>query len=409
MTNLKQHYSLLLGLDKDWTIENVELKLEENAVKIALKHVAKKVVCPDCGEKCSIADHAPQRIWRHLDTMQFETILTAKTPRSRCKKCGVKTIKIPWADKSGRFTLMFEAFAIEVLLACGNVKSASELLNLNWHATQEIMHKGVERGLERRGLDDIKYAGVDEKSFRKRHKYVSVLTDISGSRVLEVVEGRKEENADKLWKVLSAEQLGNIEAVSMDMWSAFINSTKKAVPDADIVHDKFHVSKYLNDAVNKVRQAEHKEFKEIYEVSPLQNTRQVWLTNPKNFREEQKIVFKEAKEHAMLTSRAWAIKDSFSSFWEYVYPGNALKFFNGWYGWARRSRLEPMKKVALMIKKHLDNLLTYCRHRITNAASEGFNSVIQSVKTNARGFKAFANYRLRILFYCGKLDMQPEI
>ncbi len=310
MSKLTEHYRQLLGLDTSWEVSDVSLFLEEKRVEITLVHRGGPVTCPDCDAGCAIADHAPERTWRHLDTMQFETVLRAQTPRTKCKTCGVKTATVPWAGKHSRFTLMFEAFAIEVLQACGNVKSVAELIGLDWNSVHRIMERAVERGLACRELDSLQYAGIDEKSFRSGHSYVSILTDLTGRRVLEVVE---------------------------DRW----------------------------------------------------------------------IDFDALKDQELKTSRAWAIKEQFRWFWEYRYAGNARKFFNRWYGWATRSQLKPIIKVAKMLKRHLENTLTYFRHGITNAMSEGFNSRIQSIKSQARGFRAFENYRTRILFYCGKLKLMP--
>ncbi len=139
----------------------------------------------------------------------------------------------------------------------------------------------------------------------------------------------------------------------------------------------------------------------------LTGSKQLWLFNPENLSEDRWIEFEALKDQELKTSRAWAIKEQFRWFWEYRYAGNARKFFDQWYGWATRSRLKPIIKVAKMLKRHLDNILTYFRHGITNAMSEGFNSRIQSIKSQARGFRAFENFRTRILFYCGKLDLLP--
>jgi len=216
-------------------------------------HRGDAVTCPECDAACGLADHGPERTWRHLDTMQFETVLRARTPRTKCQTCGVKTATVPWAGKHSRFTLLFEAFTIEVLQACGNVKNAATLLNLNWKSVHRIMERAVERGLACRELDSLQYAGIDEKSFRRGHSYVSILTDLTGHRVLEVVEGRTEEATDKLWENLTDKQKEQIEAVAVDRWPAFANSIETNVPQAEIVHDRFHISKHLNEAVDKVR------------------------------------------------------------------------------------------------------------------------------------------------------------
>jgi len=203
MSKLTEHYRQLLGLDASWEVSDIFLSLEEKRVEIALVHRGGRVPCPECDAKCSIADHAPERTWRHLDTMQFETVLQARTPRSKCKTCGVKTTTVPWAGKHSRFTLMFEAFAIEILQACGNVKSAAGVLDLDWDTVHSMMERAVDRGLLCRDLESLHCiyrtgVGIDEKSFRRGHSYVSILTDLTGHRVLEVVEDRTEEATDKL-------------------------------------------------------------------------------------------------------------------------------------------------------------------------------------------------------------------
>ncbi len=407
MSQLTEHYRLLLGLDAAWAVANVALSLEEKRVEILVEHLGGPVTCHECNGKCTIADHAPERAWRHLDTMQFETRLRARVPRADCPTCGVKTAEVPWAGKHSRFTLMFEAFAIDVLKACGSVKAAAELLKLDWDSVHSIMERAVSRGLERRELVSLKHVGIDEKSFRRGHSYISLLTDLDGSRVLEVVEDRTEEAADKLWNGLSKEQKQGIEAVAVDMWPAFTNSVMANVEQAEIVHDKFHVSKHLNEAVDQVRRQEHKALKSAGD-DRLTGSKQLWLFNPENLSEERWIEFETLKDQELKTSRAWAIKEQLRWFWEYRYAGNARKFFDQWYGWAARSRLKPIIKVAKMLKRHLNNLLTYFRHGITNATSEGFNSRIQNIKSNARGFRSFKNFRTRILFYCGKLDLLPD-
>lgn len=407
MKDLNTHYSQLLGLDSCWDVETVDLDLVGNSVVINLAHTGGKLKCPECEGECSRKDLSPERTWRHLDTMQFKTELKARIPRSRCPECGVKTIAVPWAGKSSRFTLMFEAFGIEVLQACSSVKRAAILLGLHWDTMHLLIQRAVERGLSRRELDDIEHVGIDEKSFGRGHDYVSVLTDIDNKRVLEVALERTIEAADSLWKTLSKKQLKAVKSVSMDMWQAFMSSAQSYVPKAEIVHDKFHIAKYLGEAVDKVRRAENKVLKKDGDET-LKGSRQLWLYNMENLDQDRFDKLQELQKQDLKTARAWAIKENFRWFWEYSYAGNAKKFFGHWYGWARRSQLEPVKKVALMLKKHLDGLLSYFRHRVTNATAEGFNSRIQAIKSAARGFRSFKNYRLRILFYCGKLDLMPE-
>lgn len=406
-SELQKHYALLLGVGSPWEVKTVELKLAEKKVEIELGwQWGADAQCPECGQACSIHDCGAERTWRHLDTMQFTTLIRARTPRAKCPEHGVKTMQVPWAAPQGRFTLLFERFAVDVLLASGSVSQACELLGIGWDTAQEIMRRAVERGLQRRQLEGLKYLGMDEKSFKRGQSYITLLTDLEQSRVLDVVEERTTAAADQLWATLSPSQKEAVEAVAVDMWEPFTQTIQKQVPAADIVHDKFHISKYLGEAVDKVRRQEHKELLAQGDET-LKGTRQLWLYNPQNFSPGQAEEFSALKDLQLKVARAWAAKELFSKFWAYQEAGWARRFFKDWFGWVSRSRLKPMIEVARMLKRHLDNLLTYLKHHITNAVTEGLNSKIQSIKSAARGFRSFRNYRIRILFFCGKLNLYP--
>ena len=188
-----------------------------------------------------------------------------------------------------------------------------------------------------------------------------------------------------------------------------MKSAGKQVPEAEIVHDKFHIVKYLNEAVDKVRRRENRELMES-EDKRLTGTKQMWLYAKKNLPRKRLKELKLLLNDDLKTSRVWALKENFRWFWRYVYSTSAEEFFAQWHESVLESEIKPMIKVADMLQRHLPGLLSYFRHKITNAISEGFNSRIQSIKSAARGFRAFENYRTRILFYCGRLDLShPRI
>jgi transposase len=171
----------------------------------------------------------------------------------------VKTIKLPWAEPSSRFTALFEALAIEWLKAASQ-KAVAGLLKLSWDEIHGIMERAVQRGLERRKTEMVGSLGVDEKAFRKGHSYLTLVNDLGRARVLYVAEDRRQSSLDGFWETLTEEQISGIEAVAMDMWDPYIASVRQHVPDADrkIVFDKFHVAKHLGDAVDKVRRKENR-------------------------------------------------------------------------------------------------------------------------------------------------------
>src|ERR1017187_5894698 len=373
-SELQKHYALLLGIGSPWEVKDVALKLAEKKVEIELGwQWGADAQCPECGRACSLHDRAPERTWRHLDTMQFITVIRARTPRANCPEHGVKTMTVP---------------------------AGCELVGIGWETGHEIMKRAVARGLERRQLDQLKYLGLDEKSFKRGHSYITLLTDLEQSRVLEVVADRTTEAAAKLWDTLSSEQRAAVEAVAVDMWEPFIQSVREQVPAADVVHDKFHVSKYLNEAVDKVRRQEHKELLAQGDET-LTGSRQLWLYNPQNFSPEQADEFSALKDLQLKVARAWAAKELFTKFWQYQEAGWARRFFKDWFGWISRSRLKPMIAVARMLKRHLENLLTYLKHHITNAVTEELNSKIQSLKS-ARA--ASATFKTTARAFCSSAE-----
>ena len=405
----RQLYEQILGIPAPWFVERVELDLEVGVVNIYLAHRERATwTCAECGRECPLHDHAPQRTWRHLDTCQYETMLRATTPRTACPQHGVRAVRLPWAEPHSHFTQLFERLAIDWLRAASQ-KAVAERLNLSWDEVHGIMQRAVERGLRRRQAELIPRIGVDEKAFRKGHRYVTLVTDLDRGRVLFAAEDRKQSSLDGFWKTLSAEQLASIEGVAIDMWDPYENSIRQHLPQAEhkIVYDKFHVAKHLGEAVDRVRRAENKLLRAAGDER-LVGTKYQWLRNPDNFRDDQWREFRELRTSKLKTARAWALKEQAMCLWDYSYEGPARKHFAWWHRWATHSRLKPMIEKAKMLKSRLANILTYLKHGITNATSESLNSKIQWVKYTARGFRNFQNFVNAIYFHCGDLDLSPS-
>lgn len=409
--SLQDHYHLLLGLDHNWEVGEVQLSVAAKAVTIRLRHAGKAgVSCPGCQRSCRIFDHAPERQWRHLDTMQFETVLTARVPRCRCQQCGVKTLAVPWAGKHSPFTWMFETFAVAVLQSATSTKDACALLRIGWDGAHRLMERAVARGLARRSMAEVEHVGVDEKSFGSGHDYITTLNDLrdGAARVIEVVQGRTCEDAVRLLEHIPATQRPQIKAVAMDMWGAYLKASRQVLPEADIVHDRYHISAHLNQAVDRVRKDEHQRLMQAGDAT-LKGSKYLWLRTYADQRSSAAVSFRALHELDLKTSRAWHYKEDFRHFWSYLSPGAAERFYEAWRKAVMRSRLAPLKQVVRLIDAHWREIFNYIRHRITNAVSEGLNSRIQAIKSAARGFRSFANYRRRILFHCGRLDLTPPL
>lgn len=195
----------------------------------------------------------------------------------------------------------------------------------------------------------------------------------------------------------------------MDMWPAFIGATRAALPDADtkIAFDKFDVAKYLGDAVDKVRRAEHKALW-VQGRDDLVHSKYQWLRNPSNMNRSQWHNFEGLLESALKTAHTWAIKEFAMSLWGYVSRTWAQKGWTRWLAWATRCRLESVKKVAQTIKKHLWGILNAIILNANNGGAESINGRIKLIKVRSRGFRNKARFRNAIYFHLGDLDLYPE-
>ena len=237
---------------------------------------------------------------------------------------------------------------------------------------------------------------------------MTVVTDQTTGHVLYVADNGTKESLEGFFETLEPADLLRIEAVSMDMWPPYISVVENILHRAEekICFDKFHVAKHLGDAVNKVRSGEQRQLGKRGDRS-LVGTKYTWLRNPGNLPRDSKRFFERMKRIAIKTARAWAIKEQAMSLWHYSSRGWARKAWRAWTSWAIRSRLEPVKRVARMIRAHLEGIINAIVLRATNAGAESVNAKIQRVKRMACGFRNRQRFRNAIYFHCGGLALLP--
>lgn len=401
-------YQYLLGLQSPWTVSRVNLDINGQRVDVWAEHPEDAAwACPHCTKTLPLYDHAEERTWRHLDSCQFQTHLHARIPRVACGEHGVVQVLVPWAAPRSRFTLLFERLAIDVLSQC-DVTGATKILRISWDEGWGIMTRAVKRGRHRKAPKVVRQIGIDEKAAAKGHKYLTLVCDLDEGTVEHIAEDRKTESLNGYYQGLSKEQLAGIEAVAMDMWEPYINATLDYVPEAagKIVFDRFHVMGYVGKAVDTVRKQEHRDLMASGDET-LKGSKYLWLYSRENVPDRRRNEFNALKRQELKVGRAWAIKEALRRLWHYVYPASGGKFWKQWYFWATHSRLEPIRKAAETVRRHIDNILTYYQHPVTNAMSEGLNSQIQKIKSMACGFRNMENFKTAIYFHCGGLDLYP--
>jgi transposase len=357
-------FETILGITSPWHISRVELQTDERRVDLWLEHEPTRWPCPECETELAGFDHAEARTWRHLDTCQFQTHVHAEIPRVQCPTHGVKQVRVPWAEARSRFTLLMERLVIDLILQCSTVKGACTIAAISWDEAWGIMQRAVARGQRRKEARPITYLGVDEKAFRKGHRYHTVVCDLERSTVEFVAEDRKTESLAAYYERLTDEQQAALQAVAMDMWEPYIGATRDGLPDgaARIVFDRFHIMREMTKAVDTVRKQEHREFLRAGEDSPLTGTKYVWLFSDERRPEYYADTFATLQALNLKVGRAWAIKEALRTLWTYRQTAAVTRFFKDWYGWAVRSRLEPVKKVAATLKRHLDGVLRHASH-----------------------------------------------
>lgn len=401
-------YRHLLGLTTPWTVERVELDMAKQHVEVHVGHPSgQRFACPECGRELGVYDHLAERVWRHLDSCQFLTYLHARPPRVSCPEHGVHQVTLPWAQAGSRFTNMFEALAIDVLLAA-NVKKAAGILRVTWDEAWHLMERAVLRGRTAKGIAVPKQIGVDEKAIAKGHRYMTLVCDLNEATVEYIGEDRKESSLGAYFEAFPEESRKAIEAISLDMWPAYINACRDNVPDADgkMVFDRFHIMRHVVEAVDKVRKQEHKMLMQAGDAT-LTKSKYLWLTNPENMTDKARQRFADLKSAELKTGRAWALKEALRELWNYTSTAWATKFWQRWYFWATHCRLAPMIAAAKLIARHLPNVLTYFTHRITNAVAEGLNSKIATVQKWACGYRNPNHFKIAVYFHCGGLNLYP--
>jgi len=397
-------FTTLLNLEDGWEVQSIQTDLGKAEIYIRVSCRLDQLVDDQTGELCKVYDHAPEREWRHLDTLQYKTYIKCKLPRIIASNGKVKTVQPNWASGYERHTYLFEHAVIDLLKATKNQTKTALLMRCGFNIVNRILHVSTQRGMSRRNYSQVVFdqLSIDEKSFRKGHHYITVLSHPHSGCVLDVGEDRTKESVKSLLnKSLTNEQLHQVKAISMDMWKAFISTAQEMLPNAAIVHDRFHLVKYLNEAIDKVRRREVKQHEE------LKNSRYALLKNPENLTEKQRIHFDAIAGANYEVSKAWQVRENFKDLFssEKLY---AWKLYLKWTVDSQKRKIKEIDKVVAMFNNHIKGVVNALLMNLNNAMAERLNGKIQELKTVGKGYRTFTNFRSAILFFHGGLNLYPH-
>jgi transposase len=260
--------------------------------------------------------------------------------------------------------------------------------------------------MERRELSKVtmEHLSIDEKSFKEGHNYVSVLSHPKTGTVIDVSDGRDTRAVDMLFETaLTQEQRESVRTISLDMWKPYMNSSEDNLPNAEMVHDKFHLVAYLNKSIDLVRRREVKKNEE------LKYTRFIFLKTPINLTERQQEKFELIKRANFEVTHAWECCQNFKDLFEQCSEENeAATLLFSWIGDVYKKCIKEVSKVAQMFARHARGVINAMMTNINNAMAERLNGKIQEIKTSGRGYRTFESFRSAILFWNGGLDLYPR-
>ncbi len=341
------------------------------------------------------------KTWKHLNFFEHECYLHARVPRVKLESGKVKQIQTPWEGLSNGFTLLFEAFLLQLCQAMPVNKVAS-ITKTSDDKLWSMLEKYIGQTREHEDFQEITSIGLDETSRAKGHEYITLFVDLKQRRTIFITEGKDNTTVKRFAEDFEEHngKVDSIENVSCDMSPAFIKGVKEYLPKARITFDKFHILKIINEAVNHVRK------QEVSTNKLLIGTKYIWLKNYSNLTVKQKETLNELSMSNMniKTMRAYNIRQAFQDIYQATSQEEFIAYLNKWYFWATHSRLDPIIKAAKTIKRHWNGIVKWYESKINNGILEGLNSVIQAAKSKARGYKTFKNYKIIVYLLTGKLD-----
>jgi len=395
-------FSQSIGIKEPWYIRSIESRDNEVHIYVDVRDGV-MLSCPECGEMGYRQGYEKaERVWRHGDCLFYPAYVHCRRPRIQCREHGIKVVEAPWARKHSRFTLLFEGYAM-LILADMPILKASKVLRCNEKSLTRMMRYWVEKAVDTDDLSKVTALSVDETSFKRGQSYVTVVVDAAARRVIDVEEGRSEQAVIDFSYKLEAKG-GSCEKVSFvtsDMSTAYMNGVQECFPYAKLTIDKFHVKKLMLEALDEVRRSEQKEQKS----KVLANSRKLFMIPEARQNEQQRQRVAELSKQYPKTGRAFRMVQSLDTLYASKNANEAKEKFDGLYSWLRKSRLEPMKKVALTLKKYIDEILNIFTSRLTNAICEDINSMIQAAKRKARGYHTFIGYSCMIYLIAAKLRL----
>jgi transposase len=390
-----------LGISAPWYIAGMNFEPSDKKLNIRVDfEVGSRFAVPGTEGQHPVHDTV-SKTYRHLNFFQHECVLEVRVPRVKLPDGKVAQVSAPWAGKLAGFTLLLEAF---VLLLCREMpfSGVSRITGVSVHRVMALCRRYVNAAVAAEDLSQVRRLAIDETSRAKGHDYVTLFADEQARRVIYVAEGNEAATVEAFAANLRSRhgKPSAIESVSIDMWPAFIRGVSDHLPQAQITFDKFHVIAHASTAIDAMRRSEQK-------LDPsLKGMRWLLLKDRAKLGREQRADLDALLAHitTQRTARAWQYREQLREILSRRQPHVVRAMLKRWCNNVMRSKVEPMKEVAQMIRSHFEGILAWVSSRQTNGFLEAINGLFQAAKRKARGYVRFSTIRTVIFLIAGKLD-----
>jgi transposase len=365
--------------------------------------------CGECGRKGPGYDSKGPRRWRAPNFGPVRVYLEYPLRRLSCSHCGgIRVERVPWAEHASWFCREVEEL-VAYMAQVTDLTSVTRLMGISWNAVEGIVHRLVSSRLDPNRLNGLRRIGIDEFSYRKRHRYLTVVVDHDQHRVVWVGHGRGAETLATFFNLLGNERLAKIELVTMDMAGGYIAAVRDHLPHAEIVFDRFHVQRLASDAVDRVRRSLWRDLQGTDAGGNIKKSRFVLLKRPWNLTRRDRQKLHEVQRTNRRLYRAYLLKEALAHALDYRQFARAEKALDEWLAWATRSRLPDFVRAARTVRKHRDGILAYVRHRLTNGPIEGINTRLRMIARRAFGFHWPQSLTAMFYLCTGGIELHPPL
>ncbi len=387
------------------------VKFEEAGLVVAVRPRWRRPRCSGCDARCATYDTVDSRRWRHLGHGRLPFWLEYTPRRAECPKCGVLVEKVPWARPGSRFTRDFEELAAYLAQKMDRT-AVTKLLAIAWRTVGAIIERVVEERLDPQRLDGLLVIGIDEISYRKHHRYLTLVLDHLERRIVWAGKGKKSETLASFFDELGPERTAELTHITLDLSASFNQTVDERAPHATKVFDRFHIQRLASDAVDEVRRAEvfrAKEREDSAAAHALKRTRWAVLKSPWNLSELESGKLQRLQRANRGLFRGYLLKESLASLLDLRQRWRARRRLNEWFAWASRSKLKPFVKLARTLRKHIDGILAYVETGLSNGPLEGINNKARLIVRRAFGFHSAQAFTSMLMLCCGGITLEPPL